>query len=89
MIYWYVCKECGNILKSDKETGLQCDVCNKDMLPYQIEITDLPKEELQTFVYKEKTRRKLGFILEFDYIIDLNGYKTLSQLTEEQLDGLL
>ena len=82
---WYICKSCGLIVN---EKG-DCELCKLPVEFWKQDLTDADFETKQKFIFKERSRRKHGFITDDYLIIKIDGvYKSLQELTEEEMEKL-
>ena len=81
----YICKQCGLIVNEKGE----CELCKVPMDFWKQDLTGEDFETIQKFIFKEKSRRKHGFVTDDYIIIKIDGvYKTLQELTEEEMEKL-
>lgn len=84
-MYYYVCKECGNVHLEETQIKLRCEICNTPMVLWKVDLTDAKVQQIVAQIKSEQGRRK--FKMELDVEVLLNG-KGLQNYTDEELKEL-
>lgn len=84
-MYYYVCKECGNVHLEETQIKLRCEICNTPMVLWKVDLTDAKVQQIVAQIKSEQGRRK--FKMELDVEVLLYG-KGLQNYTDEELKEL-
>lgn len=84
-MYYYVCKECGNVHLEKTQIKLRCEICDTPMVLWKVDLTDAKVQQIVAQIKSEQGRRKFKMGLDVEVLLDGKG---LQNYTDEELKEL-